>query len=74
MNKISPYCNGSNAIRCYAAERWVIEELRQVGNEVLTEWAQGGIDQCTAQAQESEGLRSGGKKNSTGIRLTGKSG
>ena len=56
-----------------AAERRVIEELRQMGNEVLTEWAQGGIDKCTAQAQEREEVRSGGKKNSTGTRPSAKS-
>jgi len=35
----------------------VIEELRQMGNEVLTEWAQDGIDKCTAQAQERQEVR-----------------
>ena len=44
------------------AERRVIEELRQMGNEVMTEWAQGSIEKCTAQAQESGEVRSGGKK------------
>ena len=57
-----------------AAERRVIGELRQMGNEVLTEWAQGGIEKCTAQAQEREDIRSGGKKNSTGTRPSAKSG
>ena len=65
---------GGDLEKADAAERRVIEELRQMGNEVLTEWAQGGIDKCTAQAQAMEGLRSGGKKNSTGIRLSAKSG
>ncbi len=64
---------GGDLEKADAAERRVIEELRQMGNEVLTEWAQGGIDQCTAQAQETEGLRSGGKKNSTGTRPSAKS-
>jgi hypothetical protein len=45
-----------------AAERRVIEELRQMGNEVLTEWAQGGIEKCAAQAREAADVRSGGKK------------
>ncbi len=36
--------------------------MRQMGNEVLTEWAQGGIDKCTAQAQEMPEVRSGGNK------------
>lgn len=51
-----------------AAERRVIEELRQMGNEALTAWAQSGIARCAAQAQEGLEGRSGGKKNSTGIR------
>jgi hypothetical protein len=55
-----------------AAERRVIEELRQMGNEVLTEWAQTGIEKCTAQAREAADYR-GGKKNSTGIRVSEKS-
>jgi hypothetical protein len=50
-----------------AAERRVIEELRQMGNEVLTAWAQSGIARCAAPAQEGWEGRSGGKKNSTGI-------
>jgi len=49
-----------------AAERRVIEELRQMGSEVLTEWARGGVEKCAAQAREEPGVRGGGKKNSTG--------
>jgi endonuclease/exonuclease/phosphatase family metal-dependent hydrolase len=45
-----------------AAERRVIEELRQMGNEVLTEWAQGGVEKCAVQAREEADVRSGGKK------------
>lgn len=48
------------------AERRVIEELRQMGNEALTEWALGGVDKCSAQAREAADVRGGGKKNSTG--------
>ena len=65
---------GDDLEKADAAERRVIEELRQMGNEVLTEWAQGGIDKCTAQAQEREDIRSGGKKNSTGTRPSARSG
>jgi len=53
---------GGDLEKADAAERRVIEELRQMGNEVLTEWAQGGIDKCTAQSREDEEVRSGGKK------------
>jgi hypothetical protein len=64
---------GGDLEKADEAERRVIDELRQMGNEVLTEWAQGGIDKCTAQAQEREEARSGGKKNSTGTRPSAKS-
>jgi hypothetical protein len=64
---------GGDLEKADAAERRVIEELRQMGNEVLTEWAQGGIETCTAQARERDDLRSGGKKNSTGTRPSAKS-
>jgi hypothetical protein len=64
---------GGDLEKADAAERRVIEELRQMGNEVLTEWAQGGIDKCTAQAREDGEIRSGGKKNSTGTRPSAKS-
>lgn len=64
---------GGDLEKADAAERRVIEELRQMGNEVLTEWAQGGIGKCVAQAREEADVRSGGKKNSTGIRPSVKS-
>lgn len=51
-----------------AAERRVIEELRQMGNEALTAWAQSGIARCAAEARNEPEGRSGGKKNFTGIR------
>ena len=57
---------GGDLEKADAAERRVIEELRQMGNEVLTEWARGGIDKCAALARETADVRSGGKKNSTG--------
>ena len=51
-----------------AAERRVIEELRQMGNEALTVWAQNGVTRCAVEAPPEPESRSGGKKNSTGIR------
>ena len=57
---------GGDLEKADAAERRVIEELRQMGNEALTEWARGGIDKCAAQAREEADVRGGGKKNSTG--------
>lgn len=53
---------GGDLEKADAAERRVIEELRQMGNEVLTEWAQSGIEKCTVHAQEIPEVRSGGKK------------
>jgi hypothetical protein len=57
---------GGDLEKADAAERRVIEELRQMGNEVLTEWARGGVEKCEAQAREEPDVRGGGKKNSTG--------
>jgi hypothetical protein len=59
---------GGDLEKADAAERRVIEELRQMGNEVLAEWARCGIDKCVAQAREEPDVRGGGKKNSTGTR------
>ena len=59
---------GGDLEKADAAERRVVEELRRMGNEALTEWARDGIDKCEAQAREMPDVRSGGKKNSTGTR------
>jgi hypothetical protein len=49
-----------------AAERRVIEELRQMGNEALTAWAERGVEKQAVWAQAEPDWRPGGKKNSTG--------
>ena len=49
-----------------AAERRVIDELRQMGNEALTAWAEHGVERQAALAQAELEWRPGGKKNSTG--------
>jgi hypothetical protein len=49
-----------------AAERRMIEELRQMGNEALTAWAERGVDKQTVLAQAEPDWRPGGKKNSIG--------
>lgn len=54
-----------------AAEKRVIEELRQMGNEALTAWAERGVEKSTPGAEA--GLRPAGKKNSTGTRASAKS-
>ena len=45
-----------------AAERRVIEELRQMGNEVLAAWAERGVEKSIAVAQAESVWRPGGKK------------
>lgn len=44
------------------AERRVIEELRQTGNEALTAWAERGVEKQTGLAQAEPNWRPGGKK------------
>jgi hypothetical protein len=45
-----------------AAERRVIEELRQMGNEALTAWAECGVEKRSAVTQAEPTARPGGKK------------
>jgi hypothetical protein len=45
-----------------AAERRMIEELRQMGNEALTAWAERGVEKQTVFAQAEPDWRPGGKK------------
>jgi hypothetical protein len=45
-----------------AAERRVIEELRQMGNEMLTAWAERGVETHAGVAQAEPDWRPGGKK------------
>ena len=54
-----------------AAERRVIEELRQMGNEALTAWAERGVEKRVAVAQAEPDWRPGGKKNCIGTRPSG---
>jgi hypothetical protein len=51
--------------RADAAERRVIEELRQLGNEALTVWAERGVEKQAVLAQAEPDWRPGGKKTST---------
>jgi hypothetical protein len=59
---------GGDLEKADAAERRGIEEVRQMGNEVLTAWAQNGIARSAARVGQASAGRSGGKKNSTGTR------
>ena len=54
-----------------AAERRVIEALRQMGNDALTAWAERGVEKRTAVAQTEPDWRPGGKKTSIGTRPSG---
>ncbi len=45
-----------------AAEQRVIEELRQMGHEALTAWAERGVEKQTVIAQTEPDWRPGGKK------------
>ena len=47
-----------------SVERRVIEELRQMGNEALTAWAERGVEKSVAMAQAEPDWRPGGKKTS----------
>jgi hypothetical protein len=51
-----------------AAERRMIEELRQMGNEALTAWAERGVEKQAVLAQAEPDWRPGGKKNCIGTR------
>lgn len=59
---------GGDLAKADAAERRMIEELRQLGNEALTAWARNGVARCEAEARGKPEGRGGGKKNSTGTR------
>ena len=55
------------------AEQYVIDELRKMGNDALTCWADNAIEQSVEKLhQEVSGLHGKGKKKSAGIVLSGK--
>ena len=49
-----------------AAERRMIDELRQMGSEALTAWAERGVEKQTVFAPAEPDWRPGGKKNGMG--------
>ena len=49
-----------------AAELRVIEEMRQLGRETLTAWAQRQLSKTTASLDEQRGIGRSGKKNFAG--------
>jgi len=56
-----------------AAERRVIEALRQMGHEALTAWAERGVEKSVAVAQAEPVWRPGGQKNCIGTPPSGES-
>ena len=53
------------------AERYVIEEIRKMGNVTLHNWARQAVEQTTAQLRAQEiGLEGNGKKKSGGTPLS----
>lgn len=60
---------GDDLVKAADAEQRVIEEVRRLGNELLTDWAE---TRVTKTAAECAGVSSG-KKNSTGTRRSAKS-
>jgi len=54
--------------RADAAERRMIDELRRMGHEALTAWAECGVEKQTRRATEEPDWRPGGKKNCIGTR------
>ena len=59
---------GDDLAKADAAERRVIDELRQLGNEVLSAWAEKRIDQVSRRPPQTGGqvLARSGEKNCTG--------
>ena len=55
------------------AERRVIEEVRKMGHEVLSDWAANRANKVSEEADQREGVRRAGKKNSAGTAPSGSS-
>jgi hypothetical protein len=64
---------GDDLIKADAAERRVIEELRQMGNEVLTGWASTRAGKTPVLPADAPPLRRAGKKSSIGTPRSEKS-
>ncbi len=50
-----------------AAEMRIIDEMRQMGREALTVWAEGQVTQRTEELTQARGIWREGKKNCDGI-------
>ena len=65
--------DGEGIVKADEAENRVIEETRQLGNEVLTGWAESRAEKSEADLPSGENISCSGKKKSIGIRHTEKS-
>ena len=55
--------DGNGIVRADDAEKHIIEEVRQMGNEVLTSWSESRIDKAAADLPSDQAVVRCGKKN-----------
>ena len=60
--------DGEGIVKADEAENRVIEEVRRLGNEVLTEWAETRNEKSEAYLPADSDINRSGKKKSVGIR------
>ena len=65
---------GDGIVKADEAENRVIEEVRRMGNEVLTGWAESRIEHSDSELPRDENIIRSGKKKFDGARPSGKSG
>ncbi len=58
---------GDDVVKADDAERQIIEEMRRMGNEVLSGWAESYIAKAHNNLMDTDGVVNSGKKNSIGI-------
>src|SRR5438445_5257920 len=63
---------GGDIKKAADAEMKVIEEIRQMGHEALSAWANGQVEKVSAEEKKREGIRSAGKKKSGGTARSGR--
>ena len=62
--------SGSDLRRADEAERQITKQVRQLGHEALSGWAEGRVAEEAKRLEQSEDWRRAGEKNSTGIAPT----
>ena len=55
--------DGNEIVRADDAEKHIIEEVRQMGNEVLTSWSESRIDKAAADLPSDQAVVRCGEKN-----------